>query len=463
MKKEQSTLEKIDYVIMKLIEEHKNWNAQDLISSLVFDPNAKTYITTDDELVQAMIPTITRDEIIKEIAAQSLRVSQIDIRAGFLPEKYNCIRFYEYLLGEKVKGEQITNFLKSNDWILEMLISAFSKTRYSYRETIDIKKLDEFSNLKIRGYLNSLSDKRKALEAGKIKRLKIVNKTLNKCRDDILSGVQLKKDATNYSLGTDMFASSSIGNFKNTQEDSVLLLRHPKNPNFKLLVVADGVGGMPHGGEASRYVAQMMVRWFEKISPDYYGDTEKLIRAFNQKLFDINKGLCSFKDGRATTFVGSIVGNNKTIIASLGDSRAYIAKNGELKQISRDDSLVQEYFEEGTIRTKDDTRFHKNANRITRCLGVEDYIQPFRPNIYVLDNSQYDKLLLVSDGISDCLSDNQIMAITTKTPREEIAKKLVETASETESKRKEAYNQYNFNEIIEAGMDNMTAAVYSKK
>ena len=108
-------------------------------------------------------------------------------------------------------------------------------------------------------------------------------------------------------------------------------------------------------------------------------------------------------------------------------------------------------------------RFHYESNKVTQCLGMDETYKKMVPNIYFIDNSDYDTLILVSDGVTDCLSDDQIMIITTKTSREEIAKALVKSALENDSYRNTKNQEKEFVRTIYAGKDNTTAAVYAKK
>ena len=424
MKNYRNNTEKIDYVITKIAELNSEIAIEDIVASLAFEPEMMVCLNLTDEL-KDLISTISKEDVRKEIVKFALKASQIGVKAGYIADQVSCVDFYCGLLDKKIKPKEIIEYLYQNDRSIMSVIDSYVKTRFQYKSKIDLEMLDRFTNLKIARYLDFLSNG-KTLDSGlRIKKLKIFERNINKSKNDILNGSQLRKENVNYSLGTNMFASSDIGNFKSTQEDSVLLLTHPKNNKFKMLVVADGLGSKPNAGKASRYVCQMMLKWFEKLDKDFYQKHFKnLVEEFNDKLVRVNKRLCEFEDGRSTTFVGAIVGKEKTIIISVGDSRAYISKNGSLTQVSRDDSLVQEYLENGEIKDKNDARFHIHANKITKCLGIKDKDLQFYSNMYVINNDDYDKLLLVSGGITDCLSDNQIMVITSNTPRDKIAQKI---------------------------------------
>ena len=86
-----------------------------------------------------------------------------------------------------------------------------------------------------------------------------------------------------------MFASSSIGNVKLTQEDSVLLSEYPKNKDYKMLLVADGVGGSQNGGAASSYVAEEMLEWFKGLKKEDFENMDMLRAKLSQKIQEMNR------------------------------------------------------------------------------------------------------------------------------------------------------------------------------
>lgn len=459
-KNEMTKLEKIDYIITKTNKTYASAKQEDLLEAIIFFNNFSDYITSRDN-AREISKTITSEDAIKEVAKFALKVARADNNCGNLPGKKECINFLNCLKSCRVEGKDIVRFLTTHPKQLEILCKVFANIRYGNDGTIDIERIDNTSDYHIRKYLYYLQDNSEILQRLKISGLKIFDRSINNCRDDIIKGIQLQKGNVEYSIGNSMFAKSMIGNRKENQEDSVLLLEHPDNKKFKMLMIADGIGGNYSGDEASSYTAQRMLAWFERLDPKYFGDLDKLSAKLDRELRHINRALNSKNDGRGTTFLCGIVGKKETLIVSIGDSRAYITKDNNLHQISRDDSVVQDYYEMGIIRTKDDMRFHKKANCITQCLGMDD--KSLRINSSIISNSSYDSLILVSDGVSDCLSDSQIMAITTKTSREKIANALVEASNKNISTRRNTYDEIDYNDTIYGGKDNETAAVYIKK
>ena len=111
---------------------------------------------------------------------------------------------------------------------------------------------------------------------------------------------------------------------------------------------------------------------------------------------------------------------------------------------------------------KDLLRFHVDSNKITAAMGVDRMPKPIIKFARFLNNS-YKSLMLFSDGVTDCLSDAQLMAITKSTSPKDLAKAIVDKALTTESKLEDSklgewYNDYDL--VIPAGKDNTTAAVY---
>ena len=124
-----------------------------------------------------------------------------------------------------------------------------------------------------------------------------------------------------------------------------------------------------------------------------------------------------------TTLTFAIVGENETFIGNVGDSRTYIIKDGVLKQITKDDSEVWEEFYESDYFEKDDFRFLRNNNILTEA--IDDYLRPVNLQTYTILNSLYDGILLVSDGVTDILSDKTITRILNETVDTDILDKLL--------------------------------------
>ena len=182
-----------------------------------------------------------------------------------------------------------------------------------------------------------------------------------------------------------------------------------KNVNDEyLLAVADGMGGKENGEYASNFVVDKMKQWFvEKDSKTLNNSkiTKELIKFIKILNLEIIKKCGNNKSG--TTLTLAIIGKKKTIIANVGDSRAYIYKEQNLHQITEDDSDVWAYHKYANI-DKEDLRFFSNNNIINSCIGLnKDYCNV---SISVIDND-YEMLILLTDGVTDLIKDKKIKKI----------------------------------------------------
>lgn len=271
-----------------------------------------------------------------------------------------------------------------------------------------------------------------------------------------------KKVEGDINLGADLSASTRIGNIRENQEDAVLIMKHKKNSKYKMMVIADGVGGNESGEKASYICVNEIREWFNTLEEEDFKNEKYLITQLVRKLDFVNARVNELGNGAATTFVCAIVTENHTFIINIGDSRAYILDGKRFGQISIEDSLAQEYLNKGAIKTRDDMRFSKISNYVTNNLGGGRI--NVTPNIQQIDNDAYDAILLFSDGVTDCLSDDQIYAVTKWTSPRKLAQKLVKKALKTTSRRaKKKSDKVSFYDEIPAGKDNTTAAVLVNK
>jgi|GEM_PF-3057270 len=109
----------------------------------------------------------------------------------------------------------------------------------------------------------------------------------------------------------------------------------------------------------------------------------------------------------ATTMVGLAVSGKTAVIANVGDSRAYVWRNGEVKQVTRDHSLVAELIRQGTI-TQDLAKTHPHRHVITQSIGGDTEITP---DIYEIPLEGNERLLLCTDGLTDVVEDQTIARI----------------------------------------------------
>ena len=186
-----------------------------------------------------------------------------------------------------------------------------------------------------------------------------------------------------------------------------------------LFVVADGMGGHAAGETASAAVAARFAGpGPEVVTADWI--TDRLVRANG----DIRSG-----SGGGSTATGAAIaerdGRIHWLVFNIGDSRAYLARERGLHQITVDHSLVQEIVDAGTL-TAQDARSHPGRHIITRAVGTA--AEP-RPDFWWVPVQPGDRLLLCSDGLTGELDDASIAEILGRPqPAQDIADQLTEAA-----------------------------------
>ncbi len=204
----------------------------------------------------------------------------------------------------------------------------------------------------------------------------------------------------NISSGTDK------GLVRSVNEDSYCVC----NDKVTYMAVADGMGGHKAGSEASRCAVETVqsALTLEKINSSK-SIVETLTKCVERANSFIYKKSLTDDDlsGMGTTLVVFYADENKGYIVNVGDSRAYLIRNGEIRQITRDHSVVQELFESGKIKLED-MRTHPNKNLITRAVGTKETVIA---DVFELDLQKEDLVLLCSDGLTNMLDDKQILDI----------------------------------------------------
>lgn len=301
------------------------------------------------------------------------------------------------------------------------------------------------------------------------KNVQVNPQATNQCLLDVMSGSQLKNKHNEYGLSGNLYATQDIGKRRGNQEDAVIILEHPENPNFKLIAVSDGMGGVEYGDKASSYVTQQLSRWFKSLPADLYSFPMEVQQLLNKKIAQMSNEICNKYNSEyrgivcGATLVASIVTQEYTVNSTVGDSRIYTVKDDKLELITRDESAVWPPYKEAKDMTPeelDDLRFVRNNNEILRCIGQgmdASHIQSL-----LIPNNSYDKIILLSDGVTDLLSQEDIRVISRTYPAEKITHELVQAALTNMARRARGADELHYS-AVNAGKDNATAAMYARR
>ena len=276
-----------------------------------------------------------------------------------------------------------------------------------------------------------------------------------------LRRISTNLDITPKAYESVMYTLSDKGKIRRHNEDSVTAISHPKDNSVKLLAVADGMSGYGNGKEASSYTIEELEKWFNKLSYEEITNSFSLQFGLYKTIEKINKNLWDRQEEIGTTLTCAVVTHDKTIVISIGNSRCYIMKDTNLKQITDDDTKLYKSYKEGRL-TKDDLRVHPFRNIIEEGLGLSHKVWKAKPRVF--DNNKYDKLLLFTNGVTDCLSDEKIKLIANTSKKEKILEKIIDEAVNVEQEEpKNITLPEDFRVYPTPGKDNATGAILIKR
>ena len=226
------------------------------------------------------------------------------------------------------------------------------------------------------------------------------------------------------------FGLTDKGKVRADNQDCFLLELCPEQ-DCLIAVLCDGMGGARAGGVASHMSNRAFTASvFESLhavtgkTVDYRKLLMNACREANGVSFQYSQFSEDFR-GMGTTLVGGVIKSNGSgYIINVGDSRAYLLspRKGQIRQITRDHSLVAELVRFGAI-TEEEARIHPRRNVITRAVGTEEKVDA---DYYEFKLKAGELLLLCSDGLSGVLSDQEILAAADKkTEPEALCRKLV--------------------------------------
>ena len=218
------------------------------------------------------------------------------------------------------------------------------------------------------------------------------------------------------------------GLVRDNNEDAVAL-----DAQTGLCILADGMGGYNAGeiasGMACAFIRSEMSRWLSQAgesanSKEVKRAMEICVQNANHSIFNAANSNPQYT-GMGTTLVVGVFQAGRLMLGHIGDSRCYRLRSGELQQITKDHSLLQEQIDAGLI-TPEQALTSVNKNLVTRALGVEDSV--------MLDVTEHrvevgDIYLMCSDGLSDMVRDQPIADIMqSNATLEQIATQLIAAA-----------------------------------
>jgi PPM family protein phosphatase len=193
-----------------------------------------------------------------------------------------------------------------------------------------------------------------------------------------------------------MGAATDVGRVRDGNEDAYLV-----DDAMGLIAVADGMGGHRAGEVASATALEALRAAITGGRP-----LRESIEDANDAVYTKSLTDTSLRGMGTTLTAGTLVAGDTVLVGHVGDSRAYLLHDGELRQVTNDHSLVEELVREGRL-TADEAAVHPQRSIITRALGVDASVEV---DVYPVELVPGDRLLLCSDGLTGMVAPDDIAA-----------------------------------------------------
>lgn len=229
----------------------------------------------------------------------------------------------------------------------------------------------------------------------------------------------------------DLFALTDVGCRRRQNQDACRTQLFEES-GAAVVLVCDGMGGHRAGNVASElmstvFMSELSAGLSTALSTGAIcGLMKSALRTGNSAVYELSLANPECR-GMGTTVVAAVVTGDDVTVMNVGDSRAYLLSGGAIRQITRDHSVVEDMVERGDI-TREESRTHPNKNLITRAVGTVPEVEA---DFFSVCAHPGDILLLCSDGLSNELTDEELLRIVTGSAgAEDACRKLVELTLE---------------------------------
>lgn len=220
-------------------------------------------------------------------------------------------------------------------------------------------------------------------------------------------------------------AATNVGKHRKNNEDSYYV-----DENKKFFILADGMGGHLAGETASGLATQILSKNLSRLGEnpkdsEIIEEIKKSIKNANEEIFNESKDIEQYR-GMGTTLTLAYINNDELFFANIGDSRIYKINKAykKIEQLTRDDSYVNYLMEIGEI-TEEEAKVHPKKNVLTKALGTNEKID-FEISKIKLEKS--DIILLCSDGLTNMVSNDDILNLIIKNESTKIHEILIDEA-----------------------------------
>jgi protein phosphatase len=231
------------------------------------------------------------------------------------------------------------------------------------------------------------------------------------------------------------FGQSDVGRVRKHNEDAFII-----DDSLGLYVVADGLGGHAAGEVASEEAVYNIRGWVRRERPkveslvtdpydvDQQNVAEQILRGAIQAATYLIHSMAEFDETKAgmgtTTSVLMLLGR-VAVIGQVGDSRIYLARDGQIAQITDDHTLIAAQIREGML-TPEEARYAPHRNVITRAVGSHEYVEV---DTRVVETVPGDRFLLCSDGLHGYVEEPDEILPILSLPVDQVCQRLIDIAN----------------------------------
>jgi serine/threonine protein phosphatase PrpC len=236
---------------------------------------------------------------------------------------------------------------------------------------------------------------------------------------------------------------TDLGRIRENNEDKADFYE-PEDPTLLaargcFYAVADGMGGAAAGQIASELALKNVIAaYYDSPTDDIPTALLEAIAAANETIYNIAM-MIPERTGMGTTLTAAVAAEDRVYVGQVGDSRAYLIRDGEIRQVTMDHSWVAEQVRMGGM-TEEEAEMSPYRNVITRCLGTQPTVEP---DVFIEETRAGDIWVLCSDGLTGHVTDDEIRRIASSQPPCEACRQLIELAN------------------ARGGRDNVTVFVFS--
>ncbi len=222
-------------------------------------------------------------------------------------------------------------------------------------------------------------------------------------------------------VSVSVFAYTDIGRQRSENEDAFLIadlttgkvglrpdmITHPIGERGSLLIVSDGMGGAAAGEVASELAVRIIRQSLLEMHPDIdvYQRLKIATEVANESIWNEAKGNASLQ-GMGATVTAALVQGTHAYLTQVGDSRAYLIRGEQIKQITKDQSYAQMLVDSGAIKPEQMDSVPQNI--ISQALGTQPGVQVALTSVQICRN---DYLILCSDGLSGKIQPDEMRKV----------------------------------------------------